>query len=194
MTVSRFHASLLLAVVCACGAASTYAAAKRSVITIGRAQGRADRSPLEGQPVIVQGTVTGNFTEGLGGFFLQDGGDGDALTSDAIFVVPPKTSKARLRAGDTVRVEGRVFEDAGDGKSVGTLTSIQAERVQPVKLPKAVPVIPLVLTAPPDRWEVLEGMRVMIDAPLSLNGTDARYGETSASFGGRLWTPTEIAA
>ena len=194
MTVSRFHASLLLAVVCACGAASTYAAAKRSVITIGRAQGRADRSPLEGQPVIVQGTVTGNFIEGLGGFFLQDGGDGDPLTSDAIFVVPPKASKARLRAGDTVRVEGRVFEDAGDGKSVGTLTSVQAVRVQPVKLPKAVPVIPLVLTAPPDRWEVLEGMRVMIDAPLSLNGTDSRYGETSASFGGRLWTPTEIAA
>ena len=36
-------------------------------------------------------------------------------------------------------------------------------------------------------------MRVTIDAPLSLNGSDARYAETSASFGGRLWTPSEIA-
>jgi hypothetical protein len=63
-----------------------------------------------------------------------------------------------------------------------------------VKLPKAVPVIPTVLTASPDRWEVLEGMLVMIDTPLSLNGTDARYAETNASFDGRLWTPTEIAA
>ena len=68
MTVSRFHASLLLALVCACGAASTYAAAKRSVIPIGRTQGRADRSPLEGQPVIVQGTITGEFIDGMGGF------------------------------------------------------------------------------------------------------------------------------
>lgn len=194
MTVSRFHASLLLALVCACGAVSTYAAVKRSVITIGRAQGRGDRSPLEGQQVIVQGAITGNFVAGLGGFFLQDGGDGDAFTSDALFVVPPKGSKIKLRAGDTVRVYGRVFEDAGDGKSVGTSTTVLAERIEPVKLPKPVPVIPTVLTAPPDRWEVLEGMLVMIDAPLSLNGTDARYAETSASFGGRLWTPSEIFA
>ena len=193
MTVSRFHASLLLALVCACGAASTYAAAKRSVITIGRTQGRADRSPLEGQPVIVQGTITGEFIDGMGGFFLQDWGDGDSLTSDAIFVVPPKGLKTKLRTGALVRVQGRVFEDAGDGKSFGTVTTLQAERVEPIKLPKAAPIIPLVLTAPPDRWEVIEGMLVMIDAPLSLNGTDTRYAETSASFGGRLWTPTEIA-
>ncbi|HEX7803807.1 MAG TPA: ExeM/NucH family extracellular endonuclease [Pseudoxanthomonas sp.] len=194
MTVSRFHASLLLALVCACGAASTYAAVKRSVITIGRAQGRGDRSPLEGQQVIVQGTITGNFVDGMGGFFLQDGGDGDPFTSDGLFVVPPKTSRTKLRTGDTVRVYGRVFEDVGDGKSVGTSTTVQAERIEPVKLPKAVPVIPTVFTAPPDRWEVLEGMLVMIDAPLSLNGTDTRYAETSASFDGRLWTPSEIAA
>ncbi|HYM86288.1 MAG TPA: nuclease, partial [Pseudoxanthomonas sp.] len=193
MSVSRFHASLLLAVVCACGAANAHAAVKRSVITIGRAQGRGDRSPLEGQPVIVQGTITGNFVDGLGGFFLQDGGDSDAFTSDAVFVVPPKASKTRLRAGDTVRVQGRMFEDAGDGKSAGTSTTVRAERIEGIKLAKAAPVIPTVLTAAPDRWEVLEGMLVMIDAPLSLNGTDARYAETSASFGGRLWTPTEIA-
>lgn len=194
MTVSRFHASLLLALVCACGAASTYAAVKRSVITIGRAQGRDDRSPLEGQPVIVQGTITGNFVDGMGGFFLQDGGDGDPFTSDGLFVLPPKTSKTKLRNGDTVRVYGRVFEDAGDGKSFGTSTTVRAERIEPVKLAKAVPVIPTVLTTSPDRWEVLEGMLVMIDAPLSLNGTDTRYAETSASFDGRLWTPSEIAA
>ncbi|SDR12549.1 ExeM/NucH family extracellular endonuclease [Pseudoxanthomonas sp. CF125] len=194
MTVSRFHASLLLALVCACGAASTYAAVKRSVITIGRAQGRDNRSPLEGQQVIVQGTITGNFVDGMGGFFLQDGGDGDPFTSDGLFVLPPKASKTKLRAGDTVRVTGRVFEDAGDGKSFGTLTTVRAERIEPVKLPKAVPVIPTVFTAPPDRWEVLEGMLVMIDAPLSLNGTDTRYAETTASFDERLWTPTEIAA
>jgi len=193
MTVTRFHASLLLALVCACGAASTYAAVKRSVITIGRAQGRGDRSPLEGQPVIVQGTITGNFVDGMGGFFLQDGGDGDPFTSDGLFVIPPKASKTRLRAGDTVRVTGKIFEDAGDGKSFGTATTVQAERIEAVKLSKAVPVIPTVVSEAPDRWESLEGMLVMVDAPLSLNGTDTRYAETSASFDGRLWTPSEIA-
>ncbi|MET0581590.1 MAG: ExeM/NucH family extracellular endonuclease [Pseudoxanthomonas sp.] len=194
MTVSRFHASLLLALVCACGAASTYAAVKRSVITIGRTQGRDNRSPLEGQQVIVQGVVTGNFVDGLGGFFLQDAGDGDAFTSDAVFVVPPKGSKLKLRTGDAVRVSGRVFEDPGDGKSAGTTTTVRAERLEPVKLAKPVPILPTVFTAPPDRWEMYEGMLVMIDAPLNLNGTNARYAETTASFGGRLWTPTEIFA
>ena len=190
MSVSRFHASVVLGLLSACAVASSYAAVKRSVITIGRAQGRGDRSPLEGQQVIVQGVITGQFIEGLGGFFLQDAGDGDAGTSDALFVVPAKALKPRLRAGDAVRVQGRVFEDAGDGKA-GTLTTLRAERIDRVKL--AAP-LPTVLSGPPERWEIYEGMQVRIDAPLSLNGSDTRYAETSASFGGRLWTPTEIAA
>ncbi|NDK39475.1 endonuclease [Pseudoxanthomonas gei] len=189
MPVSRFHVSVVLGLLCACGAASTHAAVKRSVIPIGRAQGRGDRSPLEGQQAIVQGVVTGQFIEGLGGFFLQDGGDGDAGTSDALFVIPARTLKTRLRAGDAVRVQGRVFEDAGDGKA-GTLTTLQADRIDKVALPAP---LPTVLTGPPERWEIFEGMRVVIDAPLSLNGSDTRYAETSASFGGRLWTPSEIA-
>ncbi len=190
MSVSRFHASLVLGLLCTCAVASSYAAVKRSVITIGRAQGRGDRSPLEGQQVLVQGVITGQFIDGLGGFFLQDAGDGDGGTSDGLFVVPVKALKTRLRAGDAVRVQGRVFEDAGDGKA-GTLTTLRAERIDRVKL--AAP-RPTVLSGPPERWELYEGMQVLIEAPLSLNGSDARYAETQASFGGRLWTPTEIAA
>ena len=86
MSLSRLPASLLLALVCAAAAASTLAAVKRSVMSIGRVQGHGDRSPMEGQPVIVQGVITGHFIDGLGGFFLQDAGDGDAGTSDALFV------------------------------------------------------------------------------------------------------------
>lgn len=190
MSSSRLPASLLLALACAGGIASTHAAVKRSVITIGRVQGHGDRSPMEGQPVIVEGVVTGDFRDGLGGFFLQDAGDGDAETSDALFVVPPKSLKAALKAGDAVRVHGLVVEDPGDGKA-GTLTTLQAERIEKAKV--AAPVA-TVIDAPPRRWENFEGMRVVIEAPLSLNGSDARYAETSASFGGRLWTPSEVAA
>lgn len=189
MSLSRIPASLLLALACAGVAASTHAAIKRSVITIGRAQGHGDRSPMEGQPVIVQGVITGDFRDDLGGFFLQDAGDGDAETSDALFVVPAKSLKTRLRAGDAVRVYGSVFEDAGDGKA-GTLTTLKAERIEKTKV--AAPVV-TVISAPPERWEIYEGMQVAIEVPLSLNGSDARFAETSASFGGRLWTPSEIA-
>lgn len=189
MSLSRLPASLLLALACAGVAASTHAAVKRSVITIGRTQGHGDRSPMEGQPVIVQGVVTGDFRDGLGGFFLQDAGDGDAATSDALFVIPPKSLKAALKAGDAVRVYGNVFEDPGDGKA-GTLTTLKAERIEKAKA--AAPVA-TVIGAPPERWEIYEGMRVTIEAPLNLNGSDARYAETSASFGGRLWTPSEVA-
>ena len=111
-------------------------------------------------------------------------------TSDALFVVPAKSLKTALRVGDAVRVYGRVFEDPGDGKA-GTLTTLNAERIE--KANAAAPAA-TVMSAPPERWEIFEGMRVTIDAPLSLNGSDARYAETSASFGGRLWTPSEIAA
>ena len=189
MPISRLPAQLLLALACASVAASACAAVKRSVITIGRTQGHGDRSPMEGQPVIVQGVITGDFRDGLGGFFLQDAGDGDAATSDALFVVPAKTLKTRLRAGDAVRVHGDVFEDPGDGKA-GTLTTLRAERIEKAKV--AAPAA-TVISAPPERWEIYEGMRVAIEAPLSLNGGDARYAETSASFGGRLWTPSEVA-
>ena len=189
MSLSRLPTPLLLALVCAAVTASTHAAVKRDVITIGRTQGHGDRSPMEGQQVIVQGVITGDFRDGLGGFFLQDAGDGDAATSDALFVVPPKSLKATLRAGDAVRVQGRVFEDPGDGKA-GTLTTLQAERIEKAKVaaPSAT-----VISAPPERWEMYEGMRVTIEAPLSLNGSDTRYAETSASFDGRLWTPSEVA-
>ena len=190
MSLLRLPAALLLALVSVGFTASNLAAVKRSVITLGRVQGHGDRSPMEGQQVIVEGVITGYFIDGLGGFFLQDAGDGDAATSDALFVVPPKSLKTILKAGDAVRVYGLVVEDAGDGKA-GTLTTLQAERIDKAKV--AAPVA-TAIDAPPQRWEIYEGMRVTIDAPLSLNGSDTRYAETSASFDGRLWTPSEVAA
>ena len=45
-------------------------------------------------------------------------------------------------------------------------------------------------------WESLEGELLSITAPLTVTGNDglARYGELFTSFGGRLYSPTEVAA
>ena len=47
-------------------------------VGIGEVQGRGARSPLEGRQVTVQGVVVGNFSQGLGGVFVQsERDDGD---------------------------------------------------------------------------------------------------------------------
>lgn len=163
------------------------------VLAIGAVQGTGPASPLVGRRVVVEGRVTGSFVDGLGGFFLQDAGDGDPATADGLFVVPADPANPRLRSGQGLRVHGRVVEEAGQGGpggGHGTLTTLQAERIEAVRAPA--PRV-TVLRAPPPDWEALEGMQVRIAAPLSLNGSDPRFGETSASFEGRLWTPSERA-
>jgi Predicted extracellular nuclease len=157
-------------------------------VPIGAVQGRGAASPLAGETVVVEGVVTGNFRQHLGGWFLQDDGDGDDATSDAIFVLGG--GDAGIRSGDRVRVRGRVTE-TGDGDA--TLTALEAIGIE--VLGRGEPPAPLVLDAPPADWERLEGMRVRISAPLTISGVHdlARRGVLVASFGGRLPTPTEVA-
>lgn len=159
------------------------------VLRIGQVQGNGERSPLEGQVVIVEGVVTGNFGIGLGGFFIQDDGDGDASTSDALLVMPAAENLPPVHAGQRVRVQGHVTEDKADNPR-GTMTVLRATRIDARGEGE---VAATKLAAPPTDWEALEGMRVQVEATLTLNGTDARFGETLASFDGRLWTPTELA-
>ena len=158
------------------------------VLAIGQVQGDGEASPLLDRSVTVEGVVTGNFGRHLGGWFVQDEGDGDAATSDAIFVVAD--GDPGLRAGDRVRVHGRVVEHGERGR--GTLTSLQAASVEVVGRGQ---VAPLVLDDAPADWEPLEGMHVRIDAPLTIGGQHelSRRGVLHASFGERLYTPTELA-
>lgn len=166
------------------------AATDPAISLIGTLQGEGGHSPRQGQTVTVEGVVTGNFGDGLGGFFIQDAGDGNPKTSDGLFVIPADAKLATPRAGDRVRVTGQVVEDPADSKR-GSLTALQATHLE---IRGHGSIAPLRLTAAPRDWEALEGMLVRIDAPLSLNSTDSRFAETTASFGGRLWTPTELAA
>ncbi len=162
-----------------------------AVTAIGQVQGSGPRSPLEGRQVTIEGFVTADLRAGLGGVFLQDAGDGDPATSDALFV---QLDPARaLPAGQWLRVTGTVQELAA-GKGGQTLTALQAETLVAARARPAPAVT--VLEAVPASWEALEGMKVRITAPLTLAGQDplARHGELAVAFDGRLWQPTELAA
>ncbi|MBL8264378.1 MAG: ExeM/NucH family extracellular endonuclease, partial [Xanthomonadaceae bacterium] len=172
------------------------AAAQGGSLAIGAIQGSGDRSPHVGERVVVEGVVTSMLTGPRSGFFLQDAGDGDPATSDAIFVDADGFPGPGPKVGTSMRLSGVVAEvDAGKG----TLTVLQAASVELARIRsrpvKAGPVVRL--KAPPADWEPYEGMRVRIDTPLYVAGTHrlARDGALFAHFGEeRLRTPTEAAA
>jgi len=176
-------ASLLLA--------SLSAAAGPASLAIGKVQGEGTRSPLQGQEVLVSGVVSADFREGLGGFYLQDGGDGNPRTSDAVFVRGGQAVPAGFGRGARCQVLGRVVELPSGGES---LTAIEASAIGPCQRAQAPQ--PATIQALPADWEPLEGMYLRIQAPLTLIASHAlgRWGELWASFDGRQWQPSELAA
>lgn len=184
----------LLLGACAGHAGTTAAPAGEKPTPIGAVQGQGARSPFEGRRVLVEGVVGADFTGGLGGVFLQSlVHDGDPLTSEGLFLTRGDVAGPRLQVGDLVLAAGTVRE-AGD--SDATLTTLEADQVEVVG---QVAVEPLLLARPSqdgDDWEPLEGRLVHITEPLTISGNDglSRYGELVGSFGGRLFTPTEVAA
>lgn len=147
--------------------------------------GQLHSDAVQGREVVVEGVVSADFRDGLGGLFLQDAGDGDAATPDAILVLAGDVLAA-AKAGERWRIGGTLVAQPDQPPA---LQPLRALRLGAAALPQ-----PVILQAPPADWQALAGMRVRIDAPLTLNATDARYGETIASFDGRLWTPSERAA
>lgn len=171
-------------------------------LKIGQIQGEGHASAYVGQTVVTRGVVTavdGN------GFYLQDLGDGNARTSDAIFVYT--NSAPDFLVGDAVSVQGAVSEyRAGTGGL--TVTQISAPTVTLEGWDQALPDAVLIgkggLTPPTgvidddglksydpttdgiDFWESLEGMRVTIDNPLVVsNTTSDSYKETDVVASGR---------
>ena len=186
--------SALSALLFACAAVAGCAAPggpATGVIAIGQVQGRGERSLLEGRPAVVEGVVSADLREGLGGYFVQDAGDGDPATSDALFVVSAPGQGDGLRMGDRLRIEGTVVE-LGAASGRATLTAIEPVRVTAIGRGA---VQATALQAPPLDWEALEAMQVRVEAPLTVSGSGNldRFGELVASFAGRLWQPSEIA-
>ena len=85
-------------------------------------QGSAFVPPMLGVRVSASGVVTADFQARLGGFFMQEPGcDGDATTSDGIFV-RTATHPVPVTIGNRVTVTGRVSDDRG-------LTAIEMENL-----------------------------------------------------------------
>ncbi len=161
---------------------------------IGDVQGERARSPLFDREVILKGVVTADFSgaDGLGGVYLQDNGDGDPATSDAIFVQVAADAPYRdaMRQGARLRIRGRITElDGGGGVR---LTALLPDEVEQLGLGE---VGITELRTPPADWEPFEGMWVRIDAPLTVGSVAdlERHGEVLASFDGRMWQPSERA-
>ncbi len=141
------------------------------VATIGSVQGSGTASPVVGTTVHIEGTVVGDFqgADSLDGYFVQDAGDGDAATSDGIFVYAPGDAALEVSVGDIVNVAGVVSEYASSG---GTLTEITAGDAEVCDIGAALPAPePLNLPETPEEREALEqleGMYVTLPQTLTI--------------------------
>ncbi|MPQ96771.1 ExeM/NucH family extracellular endonuclease [Modestobacter sp. I12A-02628] len=157
-----------------------------AVATIGSVQGTGAATAVT-TPVTVRGTVVGDVQDGgLDGFYVQDAGDGDAATSDGVFVYAP--GGAAVDLGDVVTVTGTPAEFNGQTQLGGTRYVECGIAPQP-----AATALPLPSTDA--QREALEGM--LVAPPAGLTVTELfnldRFGETQLAQGGRLLTPTEAA-
>ncbi|WP_375173639.1 ExeM/NucH family extracellular endonuclease [Pseudooceanicola sp.] len=101
---------------------------------ISEVQGTGAASALEGQVVTIEAIVVGDFQDGaagtdgdLNGFYLQEedaDADGNALSSEGIFVFDGSLPGVDVQAGDKVRVTGTVTEFFGETQ-IGSVTSVE---------------------------------------------------------------------
>ena len=153
-------------------------------------QGSGNASPLVGQAVTTVGIVTAVDTNGSKGFWIQDAfGDGDATTSDGVFVYRPTGTLPTV--GAYVEVKGTVAEFTPSGAYLNSLSLTEITSVTSVVDLGAAPttVTPVEIggvggLTPPAAdlaagvafWESLEGMKVVIDTPTAVSPTNS-YGE-----------------
>lgn len=161
---------------------------------IGAIQGSGGVSPLSGTVQHVEAVVSADFqgSANLNGFFVQQANnetDANPATSEGLFVA----SSVPVNAGDRVHIVGTVTE---------TYNMTRLENVTSVDVCSSGNPLPAAASVnlpfdnagnDPEHWE---GM--LIQLPQSLTVTEnynlARYGELLLSSGGRLLTPTQIAA
>lgn len=158
--------------------------------TIFAIQGDGDASPFVGVPgvVVVEGVVTADEGQGaapaLQGFFMQEafGGDGDASTSDGIFVFEGGTPSS-VNVGDLVTVTGTVQEFFGETQLVASSVTVTDSGVA---LPAPVTLSFPLATPIDDTLEPFEGMRVQAGERLFVTDTFnmGRFNEILLSIDG----------
>lgn len=158
-------------------------------------QGSGEASPRPGTLVDVEGVVTGNFQQGLGGFFIEAPAaarDANAKTSEGLFVVI-EAPRDEVRPGRLVRIRGSVVEGGGDEREAG-LTAVTAVADIALCGDGELPEPVLIDTAQAD-WEAVESMRITLPGPLTVTGNREllSQGKLEVSLSGRLFQPTEVA-
>jgi len=156
------------------------------ILSIGEIQGNGGTSPFEGNEVTTSGIVTAVVSNG---FYMQDAGDGDAATSDGIFVFTG--TAPTVVPGDAIDITGTVTEFlAGNDPSNLSVTQLTSPAITVTSsgnaLPSAVVIGPNGIAPPTesitdgiDFYESLEGMLVTIENPVAVDSTNG-FGE--------LWT------
>ncbi|MEL6469495.1 MAG: ExeM/NucH family extracellular endonuclease [Cyanobacteria bacterium J06623_4] len=161
-------------------------------------QGSGTASEFVGQTVTVEGIVTGDFQDGdaddsrnLRGFYVQDEmGDGDASTSDGIFIFEDGDFLTDVAVGDRVSITGSVTEFFDETQI--TATSVTAlgttGTIAPVNIdlptPNVIPNSDGELIADLEQYE---GMLVTFNEALTVDEyfNYDRFGEIRLSEGGR---------
>lgn len=153
-------------------------------------QGTTDISPYDGNIVNTEGIVTGVFQNAgqLGGYYIQDTtGDGDALTSDGLFIYD---TIFKVAVGDYVKITGTVDEyfNKTEIKDVSAATITSSGNALPLAVNINLPVAAI------SDLEKYEGMYVQFGQTLTVSETYnlGRYGELLLSSGGRLMNPTNF--
>ena len=183
----------------ACGGASPGASDPLGgVLRVGDVQGSGDASPYVDADVSVRGVVTGDFQYGdadrrrnLGGFYVLGDPDGNADSSDGIFVFDGTEPSVDVEVGDTVEVRGKVQEFFGE-------TQLEAASVQVTGSAEVATTAVSLPTADSSRnsdgrpvadLERFEGMLVEFSDELTVTQLRnlARFGEITLSQGGRLF-------
>ncbi len=166
--------------------------------TIPEIQGDSLVSPYENGRVTTSGIVTAflsgvepysgaGYLADLGGFTLQDpSGDGDAATSDGIFVATDSV----VAVGDEVELEAVVKEDGGMTvlTDLTALTIVSSGNTVPAATEVDLPL------AGPEAFEAYEGMHVTFTDELTVteNRNLENFGEIRLSEGGLLMQPTQV--
>jgi hypothetical protein len=159
-------------------------------------QGSGAQSPYKGQTVKTQGVVT--HVTGTG-FYLQDRlGDGNAATSDGIFVYTNAANSAQV--GQELSLSGTVTEFVNGASS----PAAQARPITQLSNPSGITVLGSghaitptevdLTTLGDDGLEAYEGMLVTLKGPIMVqqNYFLGRYGQLTIAAGGRLLNPTNV--
>ncbi|NWG25831.1 MAG: Ig-like domain-containing protein [Pseudorhodoplanes sp.] len=156
--------------------------------TISEIQGNGHISAFAGTIQTLQGVVTALDTNGSRGFYIQDpAGDGNAATSDAIFVFMP--SGALPQVGRLVQVTGTISEFVPSGAAPGSFSTTEITVSEFADLGEGPAIAPVQIGGiggliPPTEsniaagkfFESLEGMLVVVKEAVA-TGPTTSFGE-----------------